>query len=73
MTWKCERCGWEGEGAEGCGTHGCNPPEPQPQPTEGAYGFRRESNWFFPPTFVVCSECGEEHSPGFDRQCRRHP
>lgn len=25
MVWKCERCGWEGEGDEGCGTHMCNP------------------------------------------------
>lgn len=23
--WKCRRCGWEGDGADGYGTHGCNP------------------------------------------------
>jgi len=25
----CTRCGWTGEGSEGCGTHGCNPRPPE--------------------------------------------
>ncbi len=25
MTYTCERCGWRGEGSEGCGTHNCAP------------------------------------------------
>lgn len=34
-VYRCERCGWEGTGAEGCGTHACHPREPwrfEPEP-----------------------------------------
>jgi len=34
---KCPNCGWTGQGAEGSGTHGCNPVDYRRlPPTDGA-------------------------------------
>lgn len=39
----------------------------------GVYGFRRERpNMFFAQTFCKCPNCGDEHQPGFDHECRRN-
>lgn len=50
-VYRCERCGWVGEGEDGCGTHACNPP-PRLSSLAASAAFLRDP-------LSTCPKCGQ--------------